>query len=129
PWFGHDGRLARRSCARLWPDRRVRGRGDRFGGHVMAAFSVDLESLLAAVDRMSQFDGQLEQSLARAKSSVESLGLSWQGDAANAQQTAQTQWNDGADELRAALGQLRDIAERAHANYSGAADVNNRMWS
>ena len=95
----------------------------------MAAFSVDLESLLAAVDRMSQFDGQLEQSLARAKSSVESLGLSWQGDAANAQQTAQTQWNDGADELRAALGQLRDIAERAHANYSGAADVNNRMWS
>lgn len=95
----------------------------------MAAFSVDLEALLAAVDQMSHFDGQLEQSLARAKASVESLGLSWHGDAADAQQAAQTQWNDGADELRAALGQLRDIAERAHANYSGAVDVNNRMWS
>ena len=50
----------------------------------MAGFSVDLAALLAAVDQMSQFDGQLEQSLARAKASVESLGLSWQGDAADA---------------------------------------------
>ena len=95
----------------------------------MAAFSVDLEALLVAVDQMSQFDGQLEQSLARVKASVESLGLSWQGDAATAQQTAQAQWNHGADGLRAALGQLRDIAEQAHANYSGAADMNTRMWS
>lgn len=95
----------------------------------MAAFSVNLQALLAAVDQMSQFDGQLEQSLARAKASVESLGLSWEGDAANAQQAAQTQWNNGADELRAALGQLRDIAEGAHANYSGAANVNTRMWA
>lgn len=39
----------------------------------MAGFSVDLEALLAAVDQMSQFDSRLEQSLARAKSSVESL--------------------------------------------------------
>lgn len=95
----------------------------------MAAFSVDLEALLAAVDQMSQFDGQLEQSLARAKASVESLRLSWHGDASTAQQAAQNQWNSGADELRAALGQLREIAEQAHANYSGAAENNKRMWS
>jgi WXG100 family type VII secretion target len=95
----------------------------------MAGFTVDLESLLAAVDQMSQFEKQLEQSLARTKASVESLGLSWHGDAANAQQAAQNQWNSGAEELRAALGQLRDIAERAHSNYSDAAAMNTRMWS
>lgn len=95
----------------------------------MAGFTVDLEALLAAVDQMSQFDSQLEQSLARARASVESLGLSWQGDASSAQQAAQAQWNSGAEELRAALRQLRDIAEQAHGNYSGAAANNSRMWS
>jgi WXG100 family type VII secretion target len=95
----------------------------------MAGFTVELEALLAAVDQMSQFEQQLEQSLARAKASVESLGLSWHGDAASAQQAAQAQWNSGAEELRAALGRLRDIAGRAHGNYSGAVANNFRMWS
>ena len=59
----------------------------------MAGFTVDLEALIAAVDQMSQFEKQLEQSLGRAKASVQSLGLSWHGDAASAQQAAQEQWN------------------------------------
>jgi WXG100 family type VII secretion target len=95
----------------------------------MPRFTVDLEALLAAVDQMSQFEIQLEQSLAHVKVSVESLGLSWQGEASNAQQAAQQEWNSGAEELRAALGQLRDIAEQAHGNYSDAAAMNTRMWS
>lgn len=95
----------------------------------MAGFTVDLEALLAAVDQMSRFETDLEHSLARVQASAASLGLSWHGDAAAQQQAAQNQWNSGADELRAALGQLRDIAERAHANYSGAAANNARMWS
>jgi len=95
----------------------------------MAGFTVDLEALLGAADQMSNFDSQLEQSLARVKASVQSLGLSWQGDASGAQQAAQAQWDHGAEELRAALGQLRDIAEQARANYSGAAAMNSRMWS
>jgi WXG100 family type VII secretion target len=95
----------------------------------MPRFTVDLEALLAAVDQMSQFESQLEQSLAHVKVSVESLGLSWQAEAANAQQAAQQEWNSGAEELRAALGQLRDIAEQAHGSYSDAAAMNTRMWS
>jgi WXG100 family type VII secretion target len=95
----------------------------------MSAFHVDLEALLAAVDQMSHFEQQLEQSLARAKASVDSLGLSWHGDAAGAQQSAQARWNGGAEELRKALGQLRDIAEHAHGNYNNAASTNTRMWS
>jgi WXG100 family type VII secretion target len=95
----------------------------------MAGFTVDLQALLAAVDQMSQFETALQRQLARVKGSVASLGLTWHGDAANQQQAAQNQWNSGAEELRAALGQLRDIAERAHSNYSGAGANNTRMWS
>ena len=95
----------------------------------MPGFTVDPESLLASVDRMSEFESRLEQSLARVKASVLSLGLSWHGDAAGQQRAAQEQWDNGAEQLRSALGQLRDIAEQAHGNYSGAVAMNARMWS
>ena len=95
----------------------------------MPGFTVDPEALLASVDQMSQFESQLEQSLARVKASVLSLGLSWHGDAAGQQRAAQEQWDNGAEQLRSALGQLRDIAEQAHGNYSGAVAMNARMWS
>jgi WXG100 family type VII secretion target len=95
----------------------------------MPAFSVDLQALLASVDQMSDFNERLEQSLARVKSSMATLGPLWHGDAAVAQQSAQQQWESGAEELRAALGQLRDIAEKAHGSYSDAAAMNTRMWS
>jgi WXG100 family type VII secretion target len=95
----------------------------------MAGFTVDLTALLAAVDQMSTFNSDLEQQLARVKASVALLGPSWHGEASDRQETAQDQWNSGAEELRAALGQLRDIAEQAHGNYYDAADMNMRMWS
>jgi WXG100 family type VII secretion target len=95
----------------------------------MPAFSMDLQALLAAVDQMSDFNERLEQSLAQVKSSMETLGPLWHGDAAATQQSAQQQWDSGSVELRAALGQLRDIAEKAHGNYSDAAATNTRMWS
>jgi WXG100 family type VII secretion target len=95
----------------------------------MPAFSVDPQALLAAVDQMSNFNERLEQSLARVKASMATLDPLWRGDAAGAQQSAQQQWESGAEELRAALGQLRDIAEKAHGNYSDAAVMNTRMWS
>jgi WXG100 family type VII secretion target len=94
----------------------------------MGKFTVDLQALLGAVDQMSRFDTELEQQLNRVRASADSLGLTWHGDAADQQRVAQDQWNSGADELRAALGQLRDIAERAHTNYSGAVANNTRMW-
>ncbi|MFC7673259.1 WXG100 family type VII secretion target [Mycolicibacterium sp. GCM10028919] len=94
----------------------------------MAEFSVDLDSLLTGVDQMSAFHSTLEQTLATVQSSMTALGLSWHGDAASAQEVAQQQWDTGAQQLREALGQLRDIAEHAHSNYSNAVATNQRMW-
>jgi WXG100 family type VII secretion target len=95
----------------------------------MAGFTVDLEALLTGVDQMSAFHQKLEQSLAAVEAQVAALGLSWHGEAATAQEAAQQQWNEGAEELRTPLGQLRDIAEQAHENYSNAVATNTRMWS
>ncbi|MGE2715205.1 WXG100 family type VII secretion target [Mycolicibacterium litorale] len=94
----------------------------------MAGFSVDLEALSAGVDEMSAFHSDLEQRLASVRSSMTALGLSWHGDAASAQETAQQQWDAGAHQLREALAQLRDIVEQAHSNYSNAVATNQRMW-
>ncbi|WP_193044281.1 WXG100 family type VII secretion target [Mycolicibacterium baixiangningiae] len=94
----------------------------------MAGFSVDLEALLSGVDQMSAFHSDLEQTLASVRASMTALGLSWHGEAASAQETAQQQWDAGAQQLREALAQLRDIAEQAHANYSNAVATNQRMW-
>jgi WXG100 family type VII secretion target len=78
----------------------------------MPGFTVEPQALLASVDQMSQFERQLEQSLARVNASVQSLGLSWHGEAATAQQAAQQQWDSGAEELRGALAQLRDMPSK-----------------
>ncbi|BDX32213.1 hypothetical protein TUM20985_27600 [Mycobacterium antarcticum] len=94
----------------------------------MAAFSVDLEALLAGVDQMSAFHSTLEQTLASVRASVTALGMTWHGDAASAQESAQQQWDDSAQQLGEALAQLRDLAEQAHSNYSNAASTNTRMW-
>ena len=94
----------------------------------MAGFRVDPAALLAAADRMSEFDERVEANLARVTATVEQLGASWHGDGGEAERAAQDHWNKGAGEMREALAQLRDIAERVHANYSGAIQLNSRMW-
>jgi WXG100 family type VII secretion target len=95
----------------------------------MAGFRVDIEALLAAADRMTEFDQRLEANLARVNATVQQLGASWYGDAGESERAAQERWDKGAQEMREALTRLRDIAERAHANYSGASQLNTRMWS
>lgn len=95
----------------------------------MPRFSVDLEALLAGVDRMSATNSSLEQTLATVRASMAALGLTWYGVAASAQESAQQQWDSGGEQLREALSQLRDIAEHAHANYSNAISTNQRMWA
>lgn len=94
----------------------------------MSAFAVDPAALLSVVDRMSQFDGQLEAQLARAAASVTQLGTSWYGDGGESERSAQQRWEDGAREMGEALARLRQIAEGAHENYSTAAQTNARNW-
>jgi WXG100 family type VII secretion target len=95
----------------------------------VSEFRVDLGGLLAVVDAMSQFEQQMDAQLACVDATVKPLKSSWIGEAAQAATAAQTLWSHGAQQMRAAVGLLRGIAEGAHANYSGAAQTNTENWT
>lgn len=94
----------------------------------MGAFKVDPAMLLAAADRMSEFEQHMEQMLAQLAAVEHQLGDTWDGEGGQAQTSAQQQWTEGAAEMRKALADLRKIAEGAHDNYHGAAQMNMRNW-
>jgi len=57
-----------------------------------------------------------------------SLHETWSGEAAAAQMAHHEAWTRAASEMHDALAELRKAAERAHHNYTGAAQTNSEMW-
>ena len=94
----------------------------------MGAFKVDPAVLLAAAERMAQFEAHMEQTLAQLEGLEHQLGATWDGFGGVAQADAQQRWNEGAAEMRQALADLRKVAETAHENYHGVAQMNMRNW-
>lgn len=94
----------------------------------MGAFRVDPAALLAAADRMSNFEEHMEGMLAQVTAAERSLGAEWDGTGGQAQAAAQQRWSEGAQEMREALAALRRIAMGAHENYQGAMQTNIRNW-
>ncbi len=56
------------------------------------------------------------------------LRTSWHGEGSDAQAQAQQQWEDGAEQMKSALKQLRSIAQSAEKNYTEAVTKNGAMW-
>ncbi|MBJ7386852.1 MAG: WXG100 family type VII secretion target, partial [Mycolicibacterium sp.] len=56
------------------------------------------------------------------------LRSTWHGEASDQQAQAQQQWDEGAEQMKAALEQLKTIAEAARKNYSDAVNKNGQMW-
>lgn len=94
----------------------------------MGAFKVDPAALLAAADQMSSFEQRMEQTLAQLAAVEHQLGATWDGCGGQAQAAAQQRRTEGVAEMRRALADLRQVAEGAHENYHGAAQVNLRNW-
>jgi WXG100 family type VII secretion target len=94
----------------------------------VGAFKVDPAVLLAAADRMADFEQHMEQTLAGLVAVEHLLGATWDGSGGQAQAAAQQRWTDGAAEMRRALADLRKVAEGAQENYHGVAQVNLRNW-
>lgn len=89
---------------------------------------MDPAALLAAADRMAEFEQRVEQTLAQLEAVEHQLGATWDGTGGKAQAAAQQQWREGAAEMRQALADLRKAAETARENYHGAAQLNTRNW-
>ncbi|MFX0573050.1 WXG100 family type VII secretion target [Nocardia nepalensis] len=92
------------------------------------AYTVDLDQLDAAVTVLQAFSRDVEAELADIDRRIGELHLSWSSDAATAQRAAHDRWMTGAAELRENLDELREIARKAHTNYTAAIETNTRMW-
>ena len=92
------------------------------------AHSVDLDRLDDVVEQISRFDQHLQTALDDAQSRVDTLHISWSGEAATAHRQAHDEWVRGVADMRAALEEMRRNARIAHGNYSSAVTSNVRMW-
>ena len=68
---------------------------------------------------------RLGEDLARQMAALQSQ---WEGLAADAQSEAQEEWAKGMAAMHGALTELREAADLAHQNYTGAAATNLEMW-
>lgn len=93
-----------------------------------APFRVRPAQLADVVERLGRLDAHLETVLADVERRVTDLHGTWSGEAAQAHREAHAEWRRGAERMRAGLATMRSIAATAHANYTGAAVTNLRMW-
>ena len=87
-------------------------------------YRVELEELLAFVDRMQSFERRAEAIAARVDAQIASLHDTWSGEAAAAHRAQHDEWTAGAVQMRESLTQLRAAAHNAHRNYTEAAQLN-----
>ncbi len=82
----------------------------------MTRFTVDLDELDAVIGDLTGFETRFSGRLAELDDLINALHLTWTGEAAGAQKGAHEQWRSGALEMHHALVEMREAAQRAHAN-------------
>jgi WXG100 family type VII secretion target len=92
-------------------------------------YRVELEELLAFVDRLQSFEQRVEAIAARVDGQIATLHDTWEGNAAAAHRAQHDEWMTGAAQMREALAQLRAAADNAHQHYTDAARLNVEMLS
>lgn len=92
-------------------------------------YRVELEELLAFVDRLQAFEQRAEAIATRVDEQIASLHDSWSGEAATAHRAQHDEWMSAATQMREAVADMRDAAKCAHRNYTDAAQLNVDMLS
>ena len=92
-------------------------------------YRVELEELLAFVDRLQSFEQRAEAIAARVDGQIAALHDTWAGTAAAEHRAQHDEWMAGAAQMREALAQLRAAADNAHQHYTDAVRLNVEMLS
>ncbi|MDF1604057.1 WXG100 family type VII secretion target [Nocardioides sp. YIM 152315] len=90
--------------------------------------AVDLDLLAETLVAMKHCGEALDARLAEVAAQVGALQSTWTGDAADAQATAQAEWEAGFESMREGLAAMRAAGELAADNYHAAVDTNLLMW-
>lgn len=91
-------------------------------------FTIDLSELDAVIADVEQTETELEALTDDLERQMAALQSVWEGLAADAQQAAQAEWDQGMRDMRAALADLRAAARLAHGHYTAGAEANVSMW-
>ncbi|WP_041406821.1 WXG100 family type VII secretion target [Segniliparus rotundus] len=91
-------------------------------------YRVELDQLLAHVERCEEFDKKVEDWLDQIDAAIARLHTSWSGEAAAAQREQHDRWVAGAREMRDALARLKDQAAADHGRYAGLIGHQRGMW-
>jgi len=91
-------------------------------------YRVDLTELQGLIDEATRLDSAIEARVDAIGRRVEQLHMQWTGAAAAGHQQFVDRWKADTAAMRDALTTLQTALTRAHGNYSGAVDVNMRMW-
>jgi WXG100 family type VII secretion target len=92
-------------------------------------YRVELEELLAFVDRLQSFEQRAEAIAARVDGQITTLHGTWAGNASASHRAQHDEWLAAAAQMREALAQLRAAAHNAHQHYTDAARLNVEMLS
>jgi WXG100 family type VII secretion target len=95
---------------------------------VREEFDVDTDRLESAITQMRSCESALALLTRDVDAAMTVLRGFWQGEAAQAQELAQAEWQRGLGQMRATLTSYRTNARSAHGNYVEAAETNARMW-
>ncbi|MFF2045744.1 WXG100 family type VII secretion target [Kitasatospora sp. NPDC048239] len=84
----------------------------------MGQFKTTAEEMLAFAKHMDQVIGQIEGEIRTLDSLVGSIAAGWQGQAATAYKSLQTQFNEDAVELNKSLKAIKEAIEVTTKQYS-----------
>jgi WXG100 family type VII secretion target len=94
----------------------------------MSELVVDFGQLQAAIDHMAKFGQDVTEVLEDVDQAMATLRATWHGEASDAQAQSEQQWEQGAEQMKTSLEQLRKIADTARTNYTDAVNKNGQMW-
>ena len=90
-------------------------------------YRVELDGLLAFVDKLQAFEKRAEAIADRVDDQVADLHSSWDGHGASGHLTQHQDWIAAARQMREALVHLQATAHNAHRNYTDAIELNMAM--
>jgi WXG100 family type VII secretion target len=92
------------------------------------AYRVDLDELLAFIDRLKSFDTRADDIASAVDTLMAQLHGNWLGESAEAHRARHAEWKAESEAMRQAVMELHSTATRVHDNYSKAIAANTAMW-
>ncbi|MFW0783595.1 WXG100 family type VII secretion target [Gordonia sp. CPCC 206044] len=92
------------------------------------SYRVDLNEVEVFTDALGDFVKFVEDRVGALDARIDDLHVSWTGEAASAHRDAHDRWRSGAVEIRQAMADIRQAAQRSHTAFVGVQELHRKMW-